>query len=39
MAGPYEAHAKLLERTIFEVSKPRREMLGLDKISLEDFEK
>jgi hypothetical protein len=35
----YESNAKLLEQTIFELSKPIREMLGLDELTLADFKK
>jgi hypothetical protein len=35
----YESNVKLLEETLFRVSKPIRGMLGLDALSLRDFEK
>jgi hypothetical protein len=35
----YESNVKLLEETLFRVSKPIRSMLGLDALRLRDFEK
>lgn len=37
-ARRYQAHAKLLDDTLYELAKPIREMIGLDALSRSDFD-